>query len=145
MPRVLVVDDDEAIRETLRFVLEDAGYSVVEAVNGLDALDILYTSVEPLVVLLDILMPRLSGAGVLGVAAEDEQMAEHNAFVLVTANPSPFSKPFALLLERLGVAVVSKPFDIDDLLDAVVQAAHRLPRQWQMGSYTDRFEQPARG
>jgi CheY-like chemotaxis protein len=144
MPRVLVVDDEEAIRETLRFVLEDAGYSVVEAMNGLDALDILYASIEPLVVLLDIMMPRLNGAGVLGVAAEDEQLASQNAFVLVTANPAPFSKPFALLVERLGVAVVSKPFDIDDLLSAIAQAARHLPaRHWYLGGYADaaRLEQ----
>src|SRR5215475_23015 len=138
MPRILVVEDDEAIRETLRFVLEDASYSVVEAANGLDALDILYTSVEPLVVLLDIMMPRLSGAGVLGVVAGDEELARQNVFVLVTANSSPFPKPLALLLERLGVTVVSKPFDIDELLEVVAQAMHHLPEpHWQVGGYID--------
>ncbi len=148
MPRILVVDDDEAIRETLRFVLEDAGYSVSEAVNGLDALDVLHTSIEPLVVLLDIMMPRLSGAGVLGVVAEDERLATRNAFVLVTANTYPFPKPFALMVERLGVAVVSKPFDIDDLLSIVARAAYHLaPRHWHVGDYTgaDPLQQQARG
>ena len=146
MARVLVVDDDEAIRETLRFVLEDAGYSVVEAVNGLDALDVLYTSVEPLIVLLDIMMPRLSGAGVLGVVAEDEQLARQHAFVLVTANVHPFSRPFTVLLERLGVAVVSKPFDIDDVLDVVDRAGRRLAsRPWQLDSYSDHLEQQVHG
>ncbi len=140
MPRgpVLVVDDDEAIRETLRFVLEDAGYSVTEAVDGLDALDTLYASDEPVVVLLDIMMPRLSGAGVLGVVAEDERLAERYAFVLVTANPYPFPKPFAALVDRLNISVVSKPFDIDDLLGAVAQAAYHLSSsRWRLGGYVD--------
>lgn len=140
MPRgpVLVVDDDEAIRETLRFVLEDAGYSVTEAVDGLDALDVLYGGDEPIVVLLDIMMPRLSGAGVLGVVAEDERLAERYAFVLVTANPYPFSKPFAAMVDRLNITVVSKPFDIDDLLSAVAQASHHLSsNHWRLGGYGD--------
>jgi|SRR5215470_16561403 len=146
MARVLLVDDDEAIRETLRFILEDAGYSVVEATNGLEALDVIYTSVEPLVVLLDIVMPRLSGAGVLGVVAEDEQLATQNAFVLVTANPSPFPKPFTLLTERLCVAIVNKPFDIDDVLTAVTEACHRLPLQYPyLGNYPNHLEQQVQG
>jgi CheY-like chemotaxis protein len=149
MPRgpVLVVDDDEAIRETLRFVLEDAGYSVTEAVDGLDALDVLYTSDEPFIVLLDIMMPRLSGAGVLGVVAEDERLAERYGFVLVTANPYPFSKPFAALVDRLNIAVVSKPFDIDDLLSAVARASYYLSsHHWRMGGYSNlhRLESTAR-
>src|SRR5262249_22724748 len=137
-----------AIRETLRFVLEDAGYSVAEAVDGLDALDALYSSVEPLVVLLDIMMPRLSGAGVLGVVAEDERLATRNAYVIVSANTYPFPKPFTMMVERLGVAVVSKPFDIDDLLSTVARAAYHLPsRYWRTGDYadTDPLEQQARG
>src|SRR5690348_404741 len=138
MPRVLVVDDDDAIRETLRFVLEDAGYNVTEAANGLDALDVLYTSAEPLIVLLDIMMPLLSGAGVLGVVAEDERLAERNVFVIVTANTLPFSKPFAMLIDRLNIKVVSKPFDIDDLLGVVAQAAyHEAPHPWRMNGYAD--------
>lgn len=146
MTRVLVVDDDEAIRETLRFVLEDAGYSVVEAENGLEALDILYASDEPLVVLLDLRMPRLSGAGVLGVVAEDEELASRHAFVLVTANPYPFSRPFALMIERLGVATVSKPFDIDDVLEVVARASCRVPlSHWHLDDYADRLEQRVRG
>jgi len=146
MARVLVVDDDEAIRETLRFLLEDAGYSVVEAVNGLDALDALYSSVEPFVVLLDIMMPRLSGAGVLGVVAEDERLATQYAFVLVTANPYPFPKPFALMIERLGVAVLSKPFDIDDVLAAVAQAGEHLSsRPWRLDRFNSCLEQQVRG
>jgi|SRR5581483_2722975 two-component system alkaline phosphatase synthesis response regulator PhoP len=146
MTRVLVVDDDEAIRETLRFVLEDAGYSVVEAANGLEALDMLYASVEPLVVLLDLMMPRLSGAGVLGVVAEDERLAARHAFVLVTANPYPFSRPFALMIERLGVATVSKPFDIDDVLDVVARASCRVPLSHRhLDDYADHLEQRVRG
>src|SRR6185437_6059247 len=63
LPRpVLVVDDDPDIRETLRFVLEDAGYPVYSAENGEEALAVL-ASVNPLpgLILLDLMMPVMSG------------------------------------------------------------------------------------
>ena len=65
MPHVLVVDDDTAIRQMLRLVLEDEGYAVREAMDGIEALAALRVSARPLVVLLDLMMPRLGGDGVL--------------------------------------------------------------------------------
>src|SRR5262245_64068037 len=65
MARVLVVDDDEDIRETLRLVLEDAGYDVLLAADGRSALDVLRKGAEGLVVLLDLQMPNVSGVEVL--------------------------------------------------------------------------------
>src|SRR6516165_4584281 len=59
--QVLVVDDDDAIRETLRSVLEDAGYTVVEDHDGLAAVQRLRRSRTPMVVLLDLMMPGLDG------------------------------------------------------------------------------------
>ena len=59
---VLVVDDDPDIRETLRFVLEDAGYPVYSAENGSEALAILSSGKElPGLILLDLMMPVMSG------------------------------------------------------------------------------------
>jgi CheY-like chemotaxis protein len=57
---VLVVDDDGDVREAIALVLEDAGYSVADAANGLEALDVLRT-VQPDVILLDLSMPLMSG------------------------------------------------------------------------------------
>jgi len=63
MPQVLIVDNDESIRETARFLLEDEGCEVIEAPDGAAALELLRMSDQPMVVLLDIVMPRLSGGG----------------------------------------------------------------------------------
>ncbi|HLJ80264.1 MAG TPA: response regulator [Ktedonobacterales bacterium] len=126
--RVLIVDDDEGIRETIRFALEDAGYTVAEASDGLAALKQLRAGRERMVVLLDLMMPGLDGAGLLGAVAADAQLSSQYAFVLITANTKTLTLAFATLLQNLSVPVLTKPFDIDTLLDAVATAAHRLVR-----------------
>jgi CheY-like chemotaxis protein len=70
MARVLIVDDDEGARDTVRTVLEEEGYEVAEAEYGHCALDHLRASAEPLVVLLDYRMPQLNGGEVLRAAAK---------------------------------------------------------------------------
>jgi two-component system alkaline phosphatase synthesis response regulator PhoP len=126
--RVLIVDDDEGIRETIRFALEDAGYTVTEASDGLAALKQLRAGRDHMVVLLDLMMPGLDGAGLLGAVAADARLSSQYAFVLITANTKTLTLAFATLLQNLSVPVLTKPFDIDTLLDAVATAAHRLAR-----------------
>ncbi len=64
--RILVVDDDEEARLMLRTMLEDEGHVVEEAVDGQAALDRLTGSIDYSLVILDLSMPRMSGAEVLG-------------------------------------------------------------------------------
>src|SRR5258706_3067354 len=118
--RVLVVDDDYAIRETIRALLEDEGYAVVEAQDGMAALESLRDG-PPSVVLLDLMMPRLDGAGVLGAVAGDKRLASRHAYVLVTATSQTLPLAFVNLLSNLAIPVLRKPFDIDAVLDAVAQ------------------------
>jgi len=61
---LLIVDDEEAIRQTLRMFIEDEGYQTLEAVDGVAALAVARASADALVVLLDYMMPRLDGPGV---------------------------------------------------------------------------------
>jgi CheY-like chemotaxis protein len=80
---VLVVDDDAALRELLRRILEGAGYTVVEAENGRVALERLRT-MAPGVILLDLMMPEMDGFEVVA------EMRRHEAWrtipiVVVTA------------------------------------------------------------
>jgi two-component system OmpR family response regulator len=63
MPRVLIVDDDPAIREVLRFALDRAGFGVVEAVDGRSALE-RFAEASPDLVVLDVLLPGLDGLDV---------------------------------------------------------------------------------
>ncbi|MBF6589727.1 MAG: response regulator [Ktedonobacterales bacterium] len=126
MVRVLIVDDDQAIRETLRFLLEDAGHHVAEAADGLAALNDLRRTEDRTVVLLDLMMPKLDGAGVLGAVAGDRRLSSQHAYALVTATHQTLSLAFMNLLSSLSVPMVRKPFDIDALLDLVERMADRL-------------------
>jgi|SRR5690242_20999507 len=123
---VLVVDDEQDIRDALRLILEDAGYRVIEAENGLRALDRLRMEPEGMVVLLDYMMPVLDGAGVLGTVANDGALARRHRYILMTAATKTFALAFAKLLRELGVPVVAKPFDLDRLVGVVEAAAARL-------------------
>jgi chemosensory pili system protein ChpA (sensor histidine kinase/response regulator) len=133
--RVLVVDDDHSIRETLRLLLEDDGYQVVEAGDGMDALDLLRVEGVSYIALLDLSMPQLDGAGLLGIVAEDPELARRHSFILMTANTCAMSCLFTAHLARLSVPLLSKPFDMDDLLDLVEQAQMRLAASQQFAGH----------
>jgi CheY-like chemotaxis protein len=125
-PTVLVVDDDADTRVTLRDLLEEEGYGVLEAAGGSEALKFLRSSLQRLVVLLDYVMPRLDGLAVLHQVAQDPAQAQRHAFVLVSARRLSYRLGVLRLLQGLRVPVVVKPFDIQTILDAVAQAAATL-------------------
>jgi len=77
---VLVVDDDEALRSSVADILRGEGMNVLEAVDGLDALDLL-TSSRVGVMVLDVNMPRLTGPELLACLADPPLV------VLLTASP----------------------------------------------------------
>lgn len=119
---VLVVDDDDEIRASLRFALEDAGYVVLEEADGGPALDQLRASGRGLVVLLDLELPHVSGLDVLATVAASPTLVARHAFLLLTAKAETLDAATVRLLEFLGVPVVAKPFDLDRLLARVAQA-----------------------
>jgi chemosensory pili system protein ChpA (sensor histidine kinase/response regulator) len=124
---VLIVDDDLAIRESLRLMLEDEGYVVAEARDGLEALATLRVATHPMVVLLDIWMPRLGGQDVLREVVRDRRLKSTHAFVVNTANPRALELAFRELLASLGIPVLEKPVDLDALLESIAAATRRLP------------------
>jgi CheY-like chemotaxis protein len=73
-PRVLVVDDDAAIREFLRDLLGSEGYEVDEAVNGAEAVERVRAN-PPSAVLMDLMMPVLSGAEATSALKSDPSTA----------------------------------------------------------------------
>jgi len=111
--RVLVADDDAAIRAVVTEILADEGYEVSSAVNGREALEKIRTE-PPEVVLLDLNMPLMNGWEVT------EQIQTHGPEVLLvfmTAGRSARAEA-----ERYQVAgYLAKPFDIDDLIDTVAR------------------------
>lgn len=128
---VLIVDDDPGIRDTLRELLKDEGYTALEAADGVEAIDALFMTAERVIVLLDLMMPRMTGWDVLSVVTEHEQLISRHAFVLMTANQyaaaaSTTDPYFADLLKRHDVPIVEKPFDVEHLLEVLEDSARRL-------------------
>lgn len=117
-PTVLVVDDEMLIRWSLRERLSAAGFDVLEAADGLDAIDFLESSSVDLV-LVDLAMPRLDGMGVLAhVNATDPGCP----VILMTAFGSPED---AEKVQRLGGTFVGKPFDMDEMVALVRSMTRR--------------------
>ncbi|MGO8948268.1 MAG: response regulator [Ktedonobacterales bacterium] len=125
--RVLVIQHDDALRETLREVLEDTGYEVIEARDGEGALRILrMNDKNGMVVILDQFMPRLDGVELLREVAQDRRLTKHFSFILLSAARLSMRLTVVRLFTKLAVQVVSKPFDVDDFLAAVAAANQRL-------------------
>jgi two-component system, NtrC family, response regulator HydG len=126
MTQVLVADDDAPIRETLRLILEEEGYTVLEAANGTQALAQLRNVAERLVVLLDLVMPEPDGVAVLRDVAADMRIARRHEYIVVTAVNDAFVASVEPFLAAVSAQVVRKPFDIDEVLGVVAIAARRL-------------------
>ena len=98
-----------------------------EAAGGEAALALLRTSADPFVVLLDHLMPRMSGADVLRMAIRAGLVQRH-AFVLLAAAPLLLDPELEAQAQAkaLGIPVVTKPFHLDMLLVIVAGCAAHL-------------------
>ncbi len=120
---VLIVDDDPSIRSMLGFIFEDEGFDVREAVDGVDALTIL-TDDPPDAMVLDLMMPRLDGHGVLRERRE-KKLARDTRIVVLTAKSDPAD---AVWCWELGAdEFVNKPVDPEQLLREVQMLLKRTP------------------
>jgi len=109
-PRVLVVDDDPAIREFVGQALEDEGYEVRLAVNGQDALTTLFEWQANLIVL-DLMMPTMDGWTFRDRQREVASLAGIPVIVMSAA------RNLVGQTDRLAAnAILPKPFDLDTLL-----------------------------
>lgn len=115
MSRLLVVDDELGMRETLTDILETAGHKVDVAANGRLALDRLAVE-EYDVVVMDVRMPELDGVSVL------QQMGPPPPrVILMTAYA--LDEQLAQAVDADAFAVVQKPFQVGMLLQLVERAA----------------------
>ena len=117
--RVLVVDDDEVIRQLITLNLELEGFEVYEAVDGEDALRAAITF-HPAVITLDIMMPNLDGWDAAARLRANPETA-HIKVVLLSARAQEADVRRGA---RIGVdAYLTKPFDPDDLVEIVRRLA----------------------
>lgn len=124
--KVLVVDDDPDLRESLACLLEGVGYDVAEAADGYAALGAALM-LRPDVVLLDVMMPRENGYRVARKLREAQAVGllpEAVKIILVTARKLDHDPERESLFEQFAHPdlVVYKPFDVNGLLSAVATA-----------------------
>jgi CheY-like chemotaxis protein len=107
---VLIIDDDEDIRETLSSALEAAGHAVASVGSGLDALRWIESHGAPSLILLDLMMPRMDGEEFLCALRKNPAFPEAHV-VIMSGHVSGREK-----MRELGVnACLVKPFDLDEL------------------------------
>jgi two-component system, chemotaxis family, chemotaxis protein CheY len=110
--RILIVDDDESIRQIVRLCLTDEGFEVFEAPNGQAALDAL-VGFQPELILLDLRMPVMDG---WEFARRYESLPGQHAPIVAFVAALNAEQECATLTTA---SILTKPFDLDDLLNAV--------------------------
>lgn len=113
--KILVVDDEADLVETLRFPLEMEGFNVMVCYNGEDALNQARKE-NPDLILLDLMLPKLDGYKVCRLLKFDERY-KHIPILMLTAKTQEKDK---FLGKETGAnEYIAKPFDIDELVQKV--------------------------
>lgn len=112
---ILIVDDEEDIRAVLQGCLEAAGFHVLTASNGMDALERIRSN-PPDLIIHDVMLPDITGLDVCALVKRDRRL-RRIPFILLTARSQPQDR---LTAAALGAdAYMNKPFNADELLAEV--------------------------
>ncbi|HEU4384594.1 MAG TPA: response regulator [Anaeromyxobacteraceae bacterium] len=112
--RILLVEDDAAIREGVAETLAFEGYQAEGVRNGREALEWLEREGPPSLVVLDLFMPVMNGAQLLAMLHADPRWSGVPAVLMSAALPAPDALPPA-------DAYLQKPFDLDELVSTVAR------------------------
>ena len=110
---VLVVDDDEGIREAMGAVLVDEGHRVFTAANGREAMDRLQGGLRPALILLDLMMPVMDGRQFRAAQLADSRLRQIPVVVITAGGDSGPRREMAVQ------AWLPKPIELDRLLEEV--------------------------
>jgi DNA-binding response OmpR family regulator len=113
--KILIVDDEVDLVETVRFPLEMEGFHVLVSYNGEDALNQARKE-NPDLILLDLMLPKLDGYKVCRLLKFDDRY-KHIPILMLTAKTQEKDK--ALGMETGANEYITKPFEMDDLLKKV--------------------------
>lgn len=113
--RVLIVDDEQDIVESLKFVLEEADFECHCAYNGEEGLN-LAKEILPNLIILDVMMPKINGFKICRLLKYDIKYKDI-PILMVTARSQNEDK---LIGEETGVdEYITKPFELDDIVNKV--------------------------
>lgn len=107
---ILVVDDEPSLVEAISSVLEDEGYAVTTAPDGLAALRALHDGLRPCLAILDLMMPIMSGWELRAAMLADPTLAD-----IPVAIVSAYARGEMGILQ--ASAIVQKPFELRELID----------------------------
>jgi len=124
MSQVLVVDDDRAIRELLRYALEAEGYAVTLFCDGRGVVEALEAAQEPCVVLMDLMMPEMSGWDVCHALESHPGLKQRHGLALMSAGLLPGQE-----YPEVVDALVRKPFRLDQVYTLVEAMFEALTEQ----------------
>ena len=114
--KIIVIEDDEDIRSSMKDILEFEGYQVRTACNGKEGLELLRGSAFPCVILLDLMMPIMNGWEFLAACRADARLVNIPIVVLTAGDArSPEG----------ATRFIKKPTDIEDILKVVEEYCGR--------------------
>ncbi|SHI67525.1 two-component system, OmpR family, alkaline phosphatase synthesis response regulator PhoP [Clostridium amylolyticum] len=132
--KILIVDDEEHILELLKFNLENAGFKVITASNGIEALEYLKNSL-PKLILLDLMLPGMDGYDVCKEIRREKNLS-NIPIIMITARSEELDK--ILGLELGADDYITKPFSIRELIarvKAVLRRTTNSPSKDKVFSY----------
>jgi len=109
--RILVVEDNRDAQEGLYSLLFRAGYSVLTADNGQQALDLLERGIRPRLIIMDLVLPKVSGSDLLRYMQGDPDLRLTRVIVITAMRPED--------VHVVADVVLYKPIDVPGLLSAV--------------------------
>ena len=115
MKKILIVDDEQDIVESLKFVLEVSGFMCYTAYNGEDGLR-LAKEIMPDLIILDVMMPKINGYKISRLLKYDNQYKDI-PIIMVTARSQMEDK---MIGEETGVnEYITKPFELEQIVKKV--------------------------
>lgn len=138
--KILVVEDDQMIRNLIKIYLQKEGYEVVEATDGEMAKHVFLTE-HPCLIILDLMLPKISGEQLCEWIKEQER--NEVSIIMLSAKVQTADKIHGL---RLGAdGYITKPFDPEELLAHVEAILRRTGQFCQKISYGGLCIKPRKG
>lgn len=117
-PSILVVDDDDDVRNMICVVLSAEGYSTEGAADGVDALQRLHNGELPALIIVDLMMPRMDGDTLIRTLSAETPLAQIPVAIISGQVMPDAPAPGPQVIRSL-----TKPIELDDLLELVYQVA----------------------
>ncbi len=115
-PKILIVDDDQAIIDLVKKILQSDGYHFLEANNGTDAVNLVFKE-SPSLIILDMVLPGMNGYEIIGRLKQDKR--SQNIPILILSAHSVDPKKLEHIENLSAIPIQKKPFEQSELRNAV--------------------------